>query len=117
MRPLWLYPLLLAICKGHKRPSDIAELIGGNGLMVKKLMYFARKFGLIDEDKNLTEEGKSFLSSFEVLWLRRGRMAIRGEDGCFVIFIRKRRVKALRVPCDEALENNNPLSEGKREVE
>ena len=115
MRPLWLYPLLFAIERGCRKTSEIVALIGSNSSTVKKLIYFARKFKLIDNEMNLTDEGKRMLSSFEVLWFRRGRMAVKGRDGCFIIFIRKKGVKALRVPCDKALEKNKPSDEGKGE--
>ncbi len=115
MKALWLYPLLVAIERGASKPSEIVEIIGSNSATVKKVIYFARRFGLIDHQMRITDEGRELLNEFEILWMRRGRMAVKGKDGCFLIFIRKKGVKALRVPCQKALQNNNPSGRQRRE--
>ena len=92
-------PQIFAISKGAKKVSEIISIIGSNSKTAKKLIYFARRCGLVNERLELTDKGMEYLRAYETLWYRRGRMAIKGRDGCFIIFIRKRGVKVLRVPC------------------
>ncbi len=101
---LWLYPLLYSIYSGASKQSDVASVLNVPSNTVKTMVYHARKFGLVKKEGNelkLTEEGIRMLKSYEVLDdSNLKRLLLKGEDGCFLIVVRRKRgVKTLRVPC------------------
>ncbi len=97
----WLLPLLLA-AKETNDKGKIKEKLMLPSTTFKKLVYQARKFGLIALNEGtieLTDRGKEYISSFQVLSWEGRRLRVKGPDGCFLILIRKSWIKSLRVPC------------------
>lgn len=98
----WIIPFIYLIReKGDENLSDELNLPKST---LRKYLYFAVKFGLLERSSGkayrLTEKGLDALSKYLIKRLSRRRFVLKGVDGCFLIIIRKRYSKAIRIPCD-----------------
>ncbi|WP_187145949.1 winged helix-turn-helix domain-containing protein [Ignicoccus hospitalis] len=97
-----MLPLLLCFADDPSSAGELSTCLGLPSSRTKTLIYYARKAGYIKKKENtyeLTEKGKELVESFEVVERKGKRLKVKGKDGCFLVFVRKRNVKVLRVPC------------------
>jgi len=102
---LWLYPLVRLVASGASTVQDVSSALRVPSKTAKSLLHYATKFKLIEKDEKgykVTDNGSKLLDSFELLKEEGRRLAVKGEDGCFLIIVRRKKgVKVVRVPCSE----------------
>ncbi len=101
----WLIPFLYLIDKIGI--ESLAEELGLSKSSLRKYIYFASKLGLIDrrEGGKLTREALGLLEKYRVKRISRRRFHLKGPDGCFLVIIKKRYAKAIRIPCEDSFGN------------
>ena len=113
---LWLYPLVRLVASGASTIQDVSSALRVPSKTAKSLLYYATKFKLIEKDENgymITTKGLELVNSFELLKEEGKRLVVKGEDGCFLIMVkRKKGVKVVRVPCSEVSLPGSPREVG-----
>lgn len=92
---MWLYPLIYSL--KYNLSLDLPSSTR------KTLVHYATKFGLIKRTKEgllLTEKAEEMLKEYVPLNENIKRLKVKGQDGCFLIIVRRKKgVKVVRVPC------------------